>query len=83
MDVKSAYLNGYFEKEVYMDQLEEFLVKRKEHAVCKLKKSIYILKQASGQLYLKFNDTITSLKIKENIIDRCEYMKVSGSKFNV
>jgi hypothetical protein len=46
-----------------------------------LNKSIYGLKQASRQWYLKFNDTITSFGFKENTIDRCIYLKVSGSKF--
>lgn len=49
--------------------------------VCKLKKSIYELKQASRQWYLKFNNTITSYNFVENTIDWCIYMKVSGSKF--
>ena len=48
--------------------------------VCKLKKSIYSLKQASPLWYLKFNDTIASFGFKENIVDRCIYLKVSGSK---
>jgi len=46
--------------------------------VCKLKKSIYGVKQASQQWYLKFNDTITFFGFTENIIDRCIYLKVSG-----
>jgi hypothetical protein len=49
--------------------------------VCKLKKSIYGLKQASRQWYLKFNDIITSFGFKENTVDQCIYLKVSGSKF--
>ena len=49
--------------------------------MCKLKKSIYGLKQASRQWYNRFNDTITSYGFVENIVDRCIYMKVSGSKF--
>ena len=81
MDVKTAFLNGNLEEEVYMDQPEGFSVKGKEDMVCKLKRSIYGLKQASRQWYLKFNDTITSFGFKENIVDRCIYLKISGSKF--
>ena len=81
MDVKTAFLNGNLEEEIYMDQSEGFSVKGKEHMVCKLKKSIYGLQQASRQWYLKFNDTITSFGFQENTVDRCIYMKVSGSKF--
>ncbi|CAL9026013.1 unnamed protein product, partial [Prunus brigantina] len=81
MDVKTAFLNGSLEEEVYMDQPEGFSLKGKEHMVCKLKKSIYGLKQASRQWYLKFNDIVISFGFKENIVDRCIYLKVSGSKF--
>ena len=49
--------------------------------VCKLKKSIYGLKQASRQWYIKFNDTVTSFDFQDIIVDRCVYRKVSGSKF--
>ena len=49
MDVKTVFLNGDLGEEVYMDQLDGFLTTRKEHLVCKLRKSIYGLKQASRQ----------------------------------
>ena len=40
MDVKTAFLNGDLEENVYMDQPMGFSVEGKEHMVCKLKKSI-------------------------------------------
>jgi len=64
-----------------MDQLVGFIEVGKEHMVCKLKRSIYGLKQASRKWYLEFNDFITSFKFKENIVGRCLYLKISGSKF--
>ena len=46
MDVKTAFLNGGLEEEVYMKQLEGFFSSADEHLVCKLNKPIYGLKQA-------------------------------------
>ena len=81
INVKSTFLNGNLEEEVYMDQPEGFVTTSNERLVCKLNKSIYGLKQASRQWYLKFNNTIVSYGFVENTVDRCIYMKVSGSKF--
>jgi len=81
MDVKTAFLNGDLEEDVYMGQPVRFTKEGKEHMVCKLKRSIYGLKQASRQWYLKLNDTIVSFGFKENTVDQCIYLKVSGSKF--
>jgi hypothetical protein len=47
----------------------------KKHIGCRLKKSIYGLKLASRQWYLKFNETIKSFGFKENIEDNCVYAK--------
>ena len=46
LDVKSAFLNGALEEEVYVDQPQDFAVKGKEDKIYKLKKSLYGLKQA-------------------------------------
>ena len=80
MDVKTTFLNGNLEEQVYMKHTEGFSSGEGEHLVCKLKKSIYALKQAFRQWYLKFHEVITSFGFEENIMDKCIYQKVNGSK---
>ena len=49
MDVKTTFLHGDLDKNIYMQQPEEFVVQGKEHMVCKLTGSLYGLKQAPRQ----------------------------------
>ncbi|KAL4369603.1 hypothetical protein GQ457_05G026510 [Hibiscus cannabinus] len=46
LDVKSAFVNGELEEEIFIEQPPGFVVKGKEEKVCKLKKALYGLKQA-------------------------------------
>ena len=46
MDVKSTFLNGNLEEEVYIEHPEGFLLSENNGYVCKLKKALYGLKQA-------------------------------------
>jgi hypothetical protein len=46
MNVKLAFLNGYLQEEVYVEQPVGFIVAGKEHKVPKLKKALYGLHEA-------------------------------------
>jgi hypothetical protein len=46
MDMKTTFLNGELEEEIYMEQLQGFVHQGGEHLVCKLQKSLYGLKQS-------------------------------------
>jgi hypothetical protein len=81
MDVKTTFLNGDMLENVYMAQPKGFAIKGKEHIACHLKKSIYGLKQASRQWYLKFDDTIRNFGFKENEEDNFIYAMFRNEKF--
>ena len=81
LDVKTAFLNGDLHETIFMAQPEGFVVKGKEHMGCRLKKSIYGLKQASRQWYLKFDDVIKNFGFIENLKDNCIYIKTKGGRF--
>ena len=66
MDIKTTFLNGELDEEVYMDQPEGFVVKGQEHKVFKLVKSFYGLKQTPKQWHEKFDHTMMSHGFKIN-----------------
>nr|GFA02982.1 retrotransposon protein, putative, Ty1-copia subclass [Tanacetum cinerariifolium] len=79
MDVKIAFLNGYLNEEVYMEQPEGFVNPKYPNRVCKLKRSIYGLKQASRQWNKRFDDEIKKFGFIQNRNEPCVYIKASGS----
>ncbi|KAL0350154.1 UNVERIFIED_CONTAM: Retrovirus-related Pol polyprotein from transposon TNT 1-94 [Sesamum radiatum] len=56
--LKTDFLYGELEEEIYMDQPEEFIAHGNEYKVCKLVKSLYGLKQAPEQWHEKFDKII-------------------------
>src|SRR6202140_1037746 len=80
MDVKTAFLHGDLEEEIYMNQPEGFAVKGKKELVCKLKKSLYGLKQSPRMWYQKFITFIRGLGFTRNREDHCVYFKLIGDR---
>ena len=81
MDVKIVFLNGELDEEIYMDQPLCFESKGWERKVCKLKRSIYDLKQPSRQWNIKFYHVVLKDGFKMIKEDHCVYLKCSNNGF--
>ncbi|RVW58020.1 Retrovirus-related Pol polyprotein from transposon RE1 [Vitis vinifera] len=55
LDIKSAFLNGKLEEEIYVEQPQGFVVDGEENKVYKLKKALYGLKQAPRAWYTQID----------------------------
>ena len=75
MDVKTAFLHGVLDKEIYMEQPEGFKVKGKEDYVCRLKKSLYGLKQAPRLWYQKFESVMGEQGYRKTTSDHCVFVQ--------
>ena len=71
MDVKTTFLNGDLDEEIYMKQPEGFSATGEEKEVCKLVKSLYSLKQ----WHEKFDNVMMLHGFKINECDKCVYIK--------
>ena len=76
MDVKSTFLNRNLEEEVYIEQLEGFYLSDNIDYVCKLKKSIYGLKQAPGAWYAMLDTYLQQQGFIKGIVDINLYIKI-------
>jgi hypothetical protein len=81
MNIKTMFLNGDLKESVYIAQSKGVAIEGKEHMRCRLKKSIYGLKQALRQWYLKFNEVVKKFGFVENQVDNCIYVKIMESVF--
>ena len=79
MDVKTAFLNGYLDEDIYMVQPEGFIDPKHPRKVCKLQRSIYGLKQASRSWNKRFDEEIKRFGFTQNLDEPCVYQKASGS----
>ncbi|GJT61122.1 zinc finger, CCHC-type containing protein [Tanacetum coccineum] len=75
MDMKTTFLNGYLDEEVYMNQPQGFIMLDNENKVCKLIKSLYGLKQAPKQWHQKFDEVVLSNGYLLKQVEKCVYSK--------
>ncbi|GJZ88510.1 retrotransposon protein, putative, ty1-copia subclass [Tanacetum coccineum] len=81
MDVKTAFLNGDLDEEIYMNQPNCFIAHGQEGKVCRLLKSLYGLKLALKQWHQKFDHTMLESGFKINECDKCVFVKDTNSGY--
>ena len=80
IDVKTAFLYGPLEEEIFMDQPEGFVIPGQESKVCRLHKCIYGLKQASRVWGDLFTDFIEHHGFQRSEADPCLFSRVRGTE---
>jgi hypothetical protein len=80
-DVKTAFLNGEIEENLFMSQPEGYISEGNEHLVCKLKRSIYGLKQSARAWNTKINDIMLKEGFARSKADQCLYTKFKDNKW--
>ena len=80
MEVKTEFLNGSLEEDIYMQQPEGFIDRRQEHMACKLQRSIYGLKQASKTWNIRFDEAINLYGFEKSPDEPCVYKRIQGTK---
>eukprot|EP00253_Pinus_taeda_P021924 PITA_21924 len=80
MDVKSAFLNGDLEEEVYIEQPDGFILGNDPNLVCRLKKALYGLKQAQRAWYYRLNKYLHQQGFSKGSVDSNLYIKIENDK---
>ena len=75
LDVKSAFLNGFLQEEIYVEQPKGFVRKGEEDKVYLLKKPLYGLKQAPRSWYSRIDDHLLSLGFVKSLSESTLYIK--------
>ena len=78
LDITTAFLNGCLEEEVFMKQPEGFVKKGKEHLVCKLKQSLYGLKQSPRCWNHTLDAHLKDMGYVQSTNDPCIYTSSDG-----
>ena len=79
LDVKSAFLNGFLQEEIYVEQPQGFAKEGEEDKVYFLKKAFYGLKQALRSWYIKIDEHLLNLGFTKSLAEATLYVKSEGA----
>ena len=79
LDVKSAFLNGYLQEEIYVEQPEGFMKEEEKDKVYLLKKALYGLKQALRSWYNRIDEHLLNLGFAKSLSESTLYVKHNGA----
>lgn len=80
MDVKTTFLNGTIDEEVYIEKTLGYEVKERETHVCRLKKPLYGLKKYLRAWYARMDAYLQRLVFKKSAVDRNLYIKIKNDE---
>jgi hypothetical protein len=78
MDVKTTFLNGFIEEEVYIEKPQGFEVSDRETHMCLLRKALYGLKQAPQVWYSSIDTYLLQMGFKKSDVDPNLYFIIRG-----
>jgi hypothetical protein len=80
MDVKTTFLNGIIEEEVYIEKPEGFEVQGRDSHVCRLKRALYGLKQAPSVCYSRIDSYLQGMGFTKSEEDSNLYYNIFGGE---
>lgn len=81
LDVKTAFLNGDLEEEIYVNQPEGFEKTQESHKVYKLQRSLYGLRQSPRAWNIKLDGMLKQLKFQKCTKEQSVYKRQIGDSF--
>jgi hypothetical protein len=76
LDVKSAFLNGVLQEEIYVEQPDGFVIQGEEDKVYLLQKALYRLKQAPRAWYSRIDDHLLNLGFVKSLSEATLYIRL-------
>ncbi|XP_070040209.1 uncharacterized protein [Nicotiana tomentosiformis] len=83
LDIKNSFLHGELVEEVYMDQPPGFVAQGESNLVCRLKRSLYGLKQSPRAWFGRFSSVVQQFGMSRSEVDHSVFYRHNGLEKNI